>query len=105
MDMAQQTNIFVFAALFGALMGLIFDLFTLTARLFRRKKIALWIFDGVYCLVCLIGSVLFLLTEGTGRLESYVLIGACAGVLLYFVSISSLCKRFLRRRHIFYYKK
>ena len=57
--MLQQTRVFVFAAIFGVLAALVFDLFSVTARLFRRKKAALWIFDGIYCVLCFVGAVFF----------------------------------------------
>ena len=105
MDLLRQTNTFIFAAVFGLLMGVIFDLLTLTARMFRRKKAALYIFDGIYCLLCLVGSVLLLLIEGTGRLESYILLGSVLGAVLYFVSISSPVKQYFAKKRALKYKK
>ena len=105
MNLLEQTNTFVFAAVFGMLMGVIFDLLTLTARMFRHKKAALCIFDIIYCGIYLIGSVLFLLIEGTGRLEGYILLGGVLGAILYFVSISSPIKQYFAKKRTLKYKK
>ena len=98
MDLQAQMSTFVFSCVFGLLMGLVFDLLTFTARMFKHKKIALYIFDSVYCVVCFVGAVLFLLIEGTGRLESYILFGAVLGAVLYFVSISAPIKRIIAKK-------
>jgi hypothetical protein len=105
MDMLQQTSVFVFAAIFGVLAALVFDLFSVTARLFRRKKAAIWIFDGIYCVLCFVGAVLFLLIEGTGQIESYILFGAVLGAVVYFFTVSALFKHIFRTKRVIKYRK
>lgn len=95
----------MFSALFGALAGIVFDLFSHTAKLFKHKKKAVCFFDGVYCILCFVSAVLFLLIEGNGKIESYVLFGTVLGALAYFLSISTLCKRFFAKKYTFKSKK
>ena len=95
MDMLQQTRVFVFAAIFGVLAALVFDLFSVTARLFRRKKAAL----------CLVGAVLFLLIEGTGQIESYILFGAVLGAVVYFFTVSALFKHIFCTKRVIKHQK
>lgn len=98
MDVIRQTRMFLFAIIFGALAAIVFDLFTHTAKLFKHKKLILFILDGIYAILCCISAVLFLLIEGDGRLESYVLFGAVLGACLYFFSVSAFCKRFFNKK-------
>ena len=105
MDMLQQTRVFLFAGLFGVLAGLVFDLFSVTAKLFRHKKVALWIFDGIYCVLCSVGAVLFLVIEGNGRIESYVLFGAVLGAVVYFFTVSAWFKRIFCAKRLIKHKK
>lgn len=88
MDLAFQTRVFLFSVCFGSLAVIVYKTLTSLAKMFKRKTLALIISDLFFSALCFLGAVLFLLTEGQGRLEGYVLFGTVLGAALFLLIFS-----------------
>ena len=98
MTFSAETRVFLFSICFGALVVLVFKTLTCLAEMFKLKKIALAISDIIFSLICFVGAVSFLATEGKYRIESYVLVGMVIGVALFLLIFSSNKNRICDKR-------
>ena len=62
---------------------MILILFNRIAIMFKHRKIAVLISDTIFSIITFISAALFLLIEGKGRLEGYILFGAFVGAVLF----------------------
>lgn len=87
-SIADQTVVFLRSILFGAAIGVYYDLL----RSMRREKRLHWLpvalLDGLFWLASIVAFALFVLLAADGDGRSYVLIGLAGGLLLYFLTIS-----------------
>ena len=88
MDIAFQTRVFLFSVCFGFLAVIVYNILSSIARMFKHKSLALIISDLLFSVLCFLGAALFLLTEGKGRLEGYVLFGTALGATLFLLIFS-----------------
>ena len=88
-----QTAIFVLAAVLGAGLGLLYDVFRFLRRLFMMKAVATALTDIVYCALATFGLFIFTVIIGKGQLRGFILIGFLGGAALYFLGPSRLVMR------------
>lgn len=85
LPVALQGSQFLLAVIFGAVYGLVYDLL----RGLRRNLRAMTQFaDLLFCLLCLLGNLLFAFYIGQGEYRIFMLIAGLLGALIYFLSLS-----------------
>ncbi len=82
-------------AVFGAALGVFYDLLRAFRIRLRLKRLGTGLLDGLFCLVALLGFLLMLLRHTDGRLRGYLVIGLAAGILLYRRTLSRWVLRLL----------
>lgn len=75
-------------AVFGAALGVFYDLLRAFRIRLRLKRLGTGLLDGLFCLVALLGFLLMLLRHTDGRLRGYLVIGLAAGFFLYRKTLS-----------------
>lgn len=75
-------------AVFGAALGVFYDLLRAFRIRLRLKRLGTGLLDGLFCLVALVGFLLMLLRHTDGRLRGYLVIGLAAGFFLYRKTLS-----------------
>lgn len=88
--LADQTRAFLYAALLGAGLGLLYDLLRTIRILLGNGK---WLTAGLdlfYCLAAALSFFTLTLLYGQGQVRSYTVAGAVLGAVLYFSGFSHL---------------
>lgn len=85
-SIADQTVIFLQAILFGAAVGIYYDLLRAVRR--RLNGLLTALLDGIFWLAVIVAFALFVLLIADGEGRSYVLVGLTGGLLLYFLTLS-----------------
>ena len=75
-------------AVFGAALGVFYDLLRAFRIRLRLKRLGTGLLDGLFCLVALLGFLLMLLRHTDGRLRGYLVIGLAAVFFLYRKTLS-----------------
>jgi len=86
--LAQQTRVFLWAAITGLCLGGVYDFFCGVRRLLRAGKALTALCDILFCLTALLVFVLFMLTRGQGEIRGYIPGGMLIGSVLYFCALS-----------------
>ena len=95
--LADQTRAFLYAALLGAGLGLLYDLLRTIRILLGNGK---WLTAGLdlfYCLAAALSFFTLTLLYGQGQVRSYTVAGAVLGAVLYFSGFSTWCWPYWRR--------
>ncbi len=87
-SIADQTVVFLQAILFGAGVGLYYDLLRAIRRKGSMFSLLTVLLDGVFWLASIIAFTLFVLLVADGEGRSYVLAGLAGGLILYFLTLS-----------------
>lgn len=85
-SIADQTVIFLQAILFGAAVGIYYDLLRAVRR--RLNGLLTALLDGIFWLAVIVAFALFVLLIADGEGRFYVLVGFTGGLLLYFLTLS-----------------
>lgn len=88
-SIAEQTIVFLKAILFGAAVGVYYDLLRAVRRQGRLRGLAVAALDGLFWLALIIAFALFVLLAADGNGRSYVLLGLAGGMTLYFLTLSA----------------
>lgn len=84
---AFQTKIFFLSIGLGFLLGILYDIFYLFRITFTRTKIALYVQDILYLLICSFVTFLYILSVSSGMIRLYILIGEIFGFFIYYISV------------------
>lgn len=87
-SIAAQTVVFLQAILFGAAIGVYYDLLRAVRREGRLGSLLTALLDGVFWLAVIVAFALFVLLIADGSERSYVLLGCAGGLTLYFLTLS-----------------
>jgi len=91
----EQTRLFVYGAVLGLGLGLLYDLFSFFPDTFGRRVLRP-VFDLLYCLTFMSAFILLVLLEADGRIRWYIPGGVLLGLTLYFIGLSAYVKAVLR---------
>lgn len=80
---SNQLFIFLFAVIFGLILGAINDIFRFIRYLGFKSKISVFFQDIIYMAVCGLLTFLFLLAFNHGEIRYFPLIGELAGIVIY----------------------
>lgn len=109
-SLAVQTVNFLFSLGFGFLSGFLYDVLRIIRLCISSKKIAIVIFDLIYCILFCFLFFIFLLSVNEGQFRFYLLLGTGCGFSVYYFSLGVIifslsrwiidfikraCKRFL----------
>lgn len=95
-SVSAQTIEFLYSALLGLCLGVLFDVVK-TARSYAPKKKAVTaLFDILFWLVAIVSLCAFTLTVSGGRMRWYVLFGVLAGGFVYTSALSMIVFKVMR---------
>lgn len=86
---ADQTIDFLYALIFGGLLGVFYDIFRILRIAFPTRPLTVFIQDLSFWAVCAVVSFLFLLTNVDGSVRFFLLLGECIGATLYYFTVGS----------------
>ncbi len=89
-SLAVQTKNFLLSLGFGFLTGILYDFFRIIRLCISSKKIAIIIFDLLYCTLFCLSFFIFLLTVNEGQFRFYLLLGAFVGFFVYYFSLGAI---------------
>lgn len=87
-SIAEQTWVFLRAAVLGAACAVLYDVFRVIRRFTRARALKTAFFDALYFVLLMAAVFLFTLYSG-GQVRFYIFLGLLLGALLYFFSASS----------------
>jgi len=93
LTLSEQTLLFCYACLFGALLGGWCDLFRVIRFLFGQRKTAVFVCDLLFCISGALGVCLFFICFCAGQVRLFALVGEGVGFLLWRASVGELVFR------------
>lgn len=82
-SVSNQIYIFLFAVIFGLILGVINDIFRFIRYLGFKSKISVFLQDVIYMSICGLLTFLFLLAFNNGEIRYFPLIGEFFGLVIY----------------------
>lgn len=95
-SVSGQTMEFLYAALFGVALGVLYDIFAILRSYLPAKKVFSAVFDVLFWIIAIIALLAFVMLVSGGRMRWYVLLGSFLGIFLYKCTISALFFRSIR---------
>lgn len=89
-SVAVQSMSFLYAFLFGAVTGLLYDIFRILRIAFPIGKVAVFIEDVLYLLSAGLLTFVYLLKFNSGEIRSYILLGTLLGFIVYYFTVGKL---------------
>lgn len=96
LSITEQGLLILYAFVFGAAVGLLYDFFRIFRLAFGGKSAAIFIEDMIFWLICAIIAFLFFMRFNGGQVRLYCFPGFAAGACAYFLTISRFFMRFSR---------
>ena len=95
-SVSAQTMEFLYAALFGVALGVLYDLLAVLRSYLPQKKAVTVLTDSLFWLIAAVLLLAFVLLVSGGAMRWYVLVGSFFGIFLYKTTISALFFRAIR---------
>lgn len=89
-SVSAQTAQFLYSALLGIGIGVLFDITRLLRSYMPKKRVATALLDLLFWCVAIISLLAFVLTVCDGKMRWYVLIGAFCGCFVYMAALSEI---------------
>lgn len=86
--LSGETLRFFTACLFGAALGILYDLFRILRLILSPPRRVLFLLDTVYCLMAAVSVFFFLIFSNDGLLRGFLLLGCFAGAAIYRLTAS-----------------
>lgn len=94
---ALQTKLFLYAIVFGAALGILYDLFRILRMSFSSGKVMVFFQDVTYGAVSGFLMYLFCFIFNNGEVRAYLLIGSVLGFIIYYFSVGSIVMKVSRK--------
>ncbi len=91
--MASQIQIFLFALLFGVVLGLFYDVFRVLRLVFECSKKQIFIQDIIYLVTSGFLTFTFILAVNSGEIRFYMIAGEIIGWCTYYLTVGELVVR------------
>ena len=91
-----QTMLFLYSALLGASIGVIYDLFRAIRYEMQLKLMGIFICDSLFCFISISGILMFILNFASGEGRFYIIFAIISGAILYFLTISLIIIKIMR---------
>ena len=88
LSMPGQAQLFLLSVCFGAVIGLLFDLFRILRKTLPHPAFLIQLEDLIFWLAVTGLMFYFLLNENFGEIRLFTLLGAALGAILYFYTLS-----------------
>ena len=93
-----QLEIFIYSFLFGAVLGIIYDIFRIIRLFFKSRFWNVFIQDIIYFFFSGVSTFLFILFINSGEIRFYILAGEAIGFIIYYLTLGniiySICDKF-----------
>ena len=93
-SLASQPVIFGYACLFGAVLGVYYDLFRIIRLLTASERRHVFFQDVFYLVTCGVLTFLFTFATNKGEIRFYILAGEVMGWCVYYLTVGALTLRF-----------
>ena len=89
-EVAQQTMLFLQSCLLGIVLGFVYDIFRILRLALKSGVVVIFIEDILFWSMSAVVTFLFMLTENSGQLRVFVLLGECIGAVVYYLTVGAL---------------
>ena len=93
-DIAHQTQVFIYACLLGAGIGFVYDIFRVMRIAFNSNSVVIFLQDILFCLVVTAASAWYLLYENMGKIRMFIILGEVLGWIIYYFTIGDIVIKF-----------
>ena len=94
-SVSAQTAQFLYSAILGISLGVLFDITRLVRSYMPKKRVATALLDLLFWCVAIISLLAFILTVCEGKMRWYVLVGAFCGCFVYMAALSEIVYKVL----------
>lgn len=91
--LSGQSALLITAALLGFVLGAVYDFFRVIRVFTKSGRVAVFIWDIIYWLICAAATFAFLLIENDGKIRALVIICELCGAALYYYTIGKIVIR------------
>lgn len=88
--LSGQSALLLTAALLGFVLGAVYDVFRVIRVFTRSGRIAVFVFDIIYWLICAAATFAFLLIQNDGKIRALIIVSELAGAALYYYTIGKI---------------
>lgn len=92
-SVASQTYTFLMSIVFGALLGIFYDIFRIIRIAFKTGRIAIFIEDAIFFTISAVLTFIFIFAVNSGEVRFFILFGILAGAVIYYYTLGSLIFR------------
>lgn len=95
--LTEELAVIGYAALFGAGVGILYDVFRVLRLLFRPSAVAVFVEDLIFFFLTAALTGMFIFTFHSGVIRLYIFVSAVAGAALWYMTFGRVCYRLWRR--------
>jgi len=88
-SVSGQMLVFLAACLAGAILGALYDVFRIIRIAIPCGRIAVFIQDIIYLIICTLLTYLFLIMENSGEIRVFIIEGEIIGAIIYYFTIGA----------------
>jgi len=88
-SVSGQMLVFLAACLAGAILGSLYDVFRIIRIAIPCGRIAVFIQDIIYLIICTLLTYLFLIMENSGEIRVFIIEGEIIGAIIYYFTIGA----------------
>ncbi len=93
----SQVQVFLYATVFGAVLGILYTNFYILRKTFSSNKIQDFMYDLSYFIVCGFLTFVFIFTFNFGEVRIYILFGELLGFLIYYLTIGNFIAKIINK--------
>ena len=93
----SQIQIFLYAIVFGVMLGILYTSFYILRKTFSSNKIQDFVYDLSYFIVCGFLTFIFIFTFNFGEVRIYILFGELLGFSIYYLTIGNITARIINK--------
>jgi spore cortex biosynthesis protein YabQ len=86
--MTSESITFLSACLWGAALGVVYDLFRISRIAIKTCNVIIFIEDIIFFVIVTLSSFIFIVMKNDGVLRGFLIVGELLGALVYFSTIS-----------------
>jgi spore cortex biosynthesis protein YabQ len=94
---AGQAHIFLATVIAGLFTGVLYDLFSVIRKIFNNEASFTGLIDFIFWIAAAAALTIVMVFTGGDGLRGYMLLGFCAGLVLYLVGIHNILKSMVRK--------
>lgn len=96
-NVSSQTVIFLWSAVLGGIMGIVFDFFRVIRALKKHNAVSVFIEDMFFVMIYFLVMFIYTMEKSRGEMRFFVYVGSLLGFTIYLLTVGNLIVNLLRK--------